>query len=83
LLNLATLEKYDSSGMHKVYDNWAKTAREAYESELVPVNFDNIDHIVFSGMGGFGAVGDLISAILSKTDPTPIGPIDFIKNQLK
>ena len=54
--------------MHKVYDNWAKTAREAYESEFVPVNFDNIDHIVFSGMGGSGAVGDLISAILSKTD---------------
>jgi len=54
--------------MHKVYDNWAKTAREAYENELVPVNFDNIDHIVFSGMGGSGAIGDLISAILSKTD---------------
>jgi len=68
LLNLDTLKKYDSGGMHKVYDNWAKTARKAYESEIVAVNFDGIDHIVFSGMGGSGAIGDLISAILSKTD---------------
>ena len=68
MLNLDTLEKYDPSGMHKVYDNWAKTAREAYENELVPINFDNIDHIVFAGMGGSGAIGDLFSAILSKTD---------------
>jgi len=68
VLDYSTLEKYDGDGMYKVYDNWPKTAREAYESEFVPVNFDNIDHIVFSGMGGSGAVGDLISAILSKTD---------------
>jgi len=68
VLDYSTLEKYDPDGMHKVYDNWPKTAKEAYESELVPANFDNIDHIVFSGMGGSGAVGDLISAILSKTD---------------
>jgi len=53
--------------MYKVYDNWAKTAREAYENELVPIDFDNIDHIVFSGVGGSGAIGDLMSAILSKT----------------
>jgi len=68
LIDLSTLDKFDKQGMYKVYDNWPKTAREAYESEIVPVNFDGIDHIVFSGMGGSGAIGDLISAILSKTD---------------
>ena len=54
--------------MYKIYDNWPQIAKESYESNLVPVEFDNIDHIVFSGMGGSGAIGDLISSILSKAD---------------
>jgi len=39
LLDISTMEKIDPQGMYKVYDNWAKTAREAYENELVPYNF--------------------------------------------
>jgi len=54
--------------MYKVYDRWPQIAKEAYESDLEPVDFDNIDHIVFSGMGGSGALGDIFSSILSKTD---------------
>ena len=54
--------------MHKVYDRWPQIAKESYESDLEPVDFENIDHIVFSGVGGSGAIGDLFSAILSKTD---------------
>ena len=68
MLDVSTLDKYDSQGMYKIYDKWPQIAKEAYESNLEPADFDNIDHIVFSGMGGSGAVGDLISAILSKTD---------------
>ena len=68
LLDYAQLEKYDPSGMHKVYDNWPKIAREAYESNLKPIEFKDIDHIVFVGMGGSGAIGDLFASILSKTD---------------
>ena len=68
MLDVSTLDKYDSQGMYKIYDRWPQIAKEAYESNLEPADFDNIDHIVFSGMGGSGAVGDLISAILSKTD---------------
>ncbi len=68
MLEYSDLEKYDPSGMHKVYDRWPQIAKEAYESNLEPVDFNDIDHIVFSGMGGSGAVGDLFSAILSKTD---------------
>ena len=30
--------------------------------------FDNIDHIVFAGMGGSGAIGDIFLSILSKTN---------------
>jgi len=54
--------------MHAVYDRWPQIAKEAYESDLEPVDFENIDHIVFSGMGGSGALGDIFSGILSKTD---------------
>lgn len=54
--------------MHGVYDRWPEIARNAYESKQEPVDFKNIDHIVFSGMGGSGALGDIFSAILSKTN---------------
>ena len=53
--------------MHKIYDRWPQIAKESYESDLKPVDFKDIDHIVFAGMGGSGAIGDLFSAILSKT----------------
>jgi len=54
--------------MYKVYDRWPQIARESYESNLEPTDFKDIDHIVFSGMGGSGALGDIFSSILSKTD---------------
>ena len=68
MLDVSTLDKYDSQGMYKIYDKWPQIAKEAYESNLEPADFDNIDHIVFSGMGGSGALGDICSSILSKTD---------------
>jgi len=54
--------------MYKVYDRWPQIAKESYESNLEPIDFIDIDHIVFSGMGGSGALGDILSSILSKTD---------------
>ena len=53
--------------MHEAYDKWPQLARTAYESKLNAVSFDNIDHIVLVGMGGSGAICEVISAILSKT----------------
>ena len=66
-MDYSELEKYDPSEMHKVYDRWSDIARKAYESDLESVYFKDIDHIVFSGMGGSGAIGDLFFSILSKT----------------
>ena len=68
LLDLSTLKKYDPSGMHEIYDRWAQLARESYESKIDPVDFQGIDHIIFAGMGGSGAIGDIFSSILSKTN---------------
>jgi|TARA_B110000495_G_C23040940_1_gene624362 glucose/mannose-6-phosphate isomerase len=67
-LNYPDLEKYDLQKMYKVYDKWPEIARESFETDHEPVNFSGIDHIVFAGMGGSGAIGDLFSSILSKSD---------------
>ena len=67
MITLSDLQKFDPSGMYKVYDMWPQIAREAYESEFEEISYDDINHIVFAGMGGSGAIGDLFSSILSKT----------------
>ena len=67
LLDIKTLEKFDTEKMYKVYDNWPMIAREQYEKKLKKVDYEGIKHIVFAGMGGSGAIGDIFSSILSKT----------------
>ena len=66
-MDITTLEKYDIQKMYKIYDKWPEIARESFESEQKPIDFQNIDHIVFGGMGGSGAIGDMFQSILSKT----------------
>ena len=68
MLTKENLEKNDPNGMHIIYDRWAEIARDAYNSDLDSVDFNDIDHVVFSGMGGSGTVGDLFSSVLSKTN---------------
>ena len=46
------LEKYDPDGMYNVYDKWSDLAKDAYYSEINAIDFKDIDHVVFSGMGG-------------------------------
>ena len=54
--------------MYAIYDRWPEIAKNAYNSSLVPIDFKNINHIVFAGMGGSGALGDIFFSILSKTN---------------
>lgn len=54
--------------MYKIYDRWPEIARESYQSNQDLVEFSDIDHIVFAGMGGSGAIGDILAAVLSKTN---------------
>jgi len=61
------IQKYDKSGMSKIYDQWPEISKDSYESSIELVNFDDIDEIIFSGMGGSGILGDVFSSILSKT----------------
>ena len=61
------MEKYDPSGMYKVYDRWADIANDAYNFNFVMFEEQDTKHVVFAGMGGSGTLGDIFSAILSKT----------------
>ena len=54
--------------MYKIYDKWPDIARESFEIKQDPINFQNINHIVFAGMGGSGAIGDLFASIFSKSN---------------
>lgn len=68
LITSSDLEKFDPSGMHKIYDQWPEMAKDAYSADLNTTSFSDIDHIVIAGMGGSGAIGDLFSSILSKNN---------------
>jgi len=65
-MDICEIEKYDPQKMYKVYDKWATIARDAYEKKFSKIQFENIDHVVLAGMGGSGAIGDIIEAILSR-----------------
>ena len=54
--------------MHKIYEDWPNIAKKYFEKEFEKIKFSNINHIVFVGMGGSGALGDVFSSILSKTN---------------
>ena len=67
-MKFSDLEKIDTKKMYKIYDNWPNIAKTSYEKVYEKIKILGIDHIVFVGMGGSGALGDIFSAILSKTD---------------
>lgn len=54
--------------MFSVYDRWAEIAKNSFQSEIEECKFSNINHIIFAGMGGSGAIGSIFSSILSKTN---------------
>jgi len=52
--------------MYAIYDRWPEIAKNAYNSYQPSIDFKNVNHIVFAGMGGSGALGDIFFSILSK-----------------
>ena len=67
-MKISDIRRYDSEKMYEAYDYWPKLAKEHYEKDFSKLEIDNVDHIVFAGMGGSGTIGDIISSILSKTN---------------
>ena len=48
--------------MYKVYDDWPKMALNAFNFSHKKINYLEINHIVFAGMGGSGTIGDIFAA---------------------
>ena len=67
MLDSDTLKKFDSQLIHQTYDKWPQLARASYLSKFEEISFDSVDNIVLVGMGGSGAICEVLSAILSKT----------------
>ena len=67
-MNIEDLKKIDSKKMYQTYDKWPEIAKDSFDNDFEKFDVKGIDHIVFSGMGGSGSIGDVISAILSKED---------------
>ena len=68
ILNITTIEKFDSKKMCKIYDEWPTIARKSWEKNHDKFEIEKVKHIVFAGMGGSGTLGDFFAAILSKTN---------------
>ena len=68
MINLENLRKLDSKNMYQIYDEWPKIAEDSFRFNHKKIDFKNINHIVFAGMGGSGTIGDIFSSILSKTN---------------
>jgi len=68
MITRTDLDKYDTQGMYKIYDRWPKLAFEYYNKKLPQIDTKQLEHIVFAGMGGSGVIGDIFSAIFSKTE---------------
>ena len=68
LLTIENLKDIDSQSMYEIYDKWSDIAKESYKNLLPKIDLKNIEHVVFAGMGGSGAIGDVFASILSKMD---------------
>lgn len=53
--------------MYKVYDRWPEIAKKSYDENHKPLDIGFVNHIIFAGMGGSGALSDIFYSILSKS----------------
>ena len=67
-LDQEKLSGVDAAGIRYTYDRWPEIAAEAYGDGPDPLDLRGINHVVFAGMGGSGALGDLFGAVLSRMD---------------
>ena len=68
MIDSVTLSKFDQSGMHLAYNKWPEISKNIVESDIIPIDYIGVNNIIFAGMGGSGAIGDIFASILSKTN---------------
>ena len=67
-MDIRDIQEFDPQKMYQTYDNWSTYSEDAFKKEFSKMQLQDIDHVVLAGMGGSGAIGDIISAILSRED---------------
>ena len=67
-MEISDVQRYDSEKMYESYEKWPEISQENYKKDVSKIEFKNIDHIIFAGVGGSGTIGDVMSSILSKTN---------------
>ena len=68
MLNISQINQVDKNQMYKIYDKWPEIAEESFNKKYEQIKKEKIEHIIFSGMGGSGTIGDIFKAILSETN---------------
>ena len=66
MLDKESIKKVDVKKMYKAYDSWPEIAEKSYNDKKIISDLGKFENIVFSGMGGSGAISDIFSAILSR-----------------
>lgn len=67
MLDDAAVRTIDTQGMAHAYSDWPAMARDAYSAPHKILEGSETNHVVFSGMGGSGAIGDVFESIISDT----------------
>ena len=44
MLDISTLQKFDTQGMYKAYDIWPQIAREQYEIDFDGIDIENVSN---------------------------------------
>jgi glucose/mannose-6-phosphate isomerase len=60
MLSLLEVKKIDKSGLYKVYEDWPKYCKKAYEVEVNAPDASNVRKIIYAGMGGSATPGDIL-----------------------
>jgi len=69
MLDKNFIKKYDPGLIHEAYDQWPKMALDSYKRKIeLDIDFEDVDHVAFAGMGGSGAAGEVIRGVLSKSN---------------
>ena len=68
MINLEKMKKIDISRMYEVYDKWPLISEQSFNEKYEQIEYKNLENIIFAGMGGSGSIGDIFTAILSKTE---------------
>ena len=68
MLSQNDIDLIDTHKMYSAYEIWSDLSKQHFTNTEKELDFRDIDHFIFAGMGGSGTLGDVFASIMSKTD---------------